>query len=132
MTENTDINIDELQTNFKKLVLSWVKLDDKIRSLNSELKDLKNEKSQFESHILDTMEKLNEDTVILTNGLLKKNVSQSKGALKEDTIQEAIQELTKDADKAYEMTQYIIQKRPVAEKISLKRNIKKIKKVKNI
>lgn len=118
---------EEIEKKFKDMVIQWVKLDDKIRLISNEIKDLKNEKKQYEEYILAVMEKLEEDTVNLSNGQLKRNISQTKGSLKEDIIQEAIQELTKDPDKAYEMTQFIIQKRPANEKISLKRTIQKIK-----
>lgn len=118
--------IDE--TKFKELVISWVSIDDQVRKLSEKMRDLKNEKKQFEEYILAFMEKYEEDTITLHNGLLKRNVSQAKGALKEDIIQDAIKEITKDADKAYEMTKFIMEQRPVSEKVNLKRSIKKDKK----
>lgn len=123
--EVSEENIEDIEKVFKEMVINWVKIDDKIRVINDELKDLKSEKKQFEDYILGVMDKMDEDTVTLSNGLLKKNVSQSKGSIKEELIQEAINEITKDADKAYEMTQYIIQKRPISEKIALKRTIRR-------
>jgi len=123
---NEDSDSNEIQpideNMFKEMVLTWLKLDDKIKAISEEVKELKNEKKQFEDQIIQVMTNKNEDIINFSTGKLKKNVLQSKGALKEDIIQEAITELTKDVDKAYSMTQYIIQKRPISEKISLKRS----------
>lgn len=120
------------ETMFKDMVIAWLKLDDKIKSLNEQAKDLKNEKKQFEDQIIAVMTHKNEETINFSTGKLKKNIIQSKGALKEDIIQEAINELTKDPERAFSMTQYIIKKRPISEKISLKRSNNNISKKKQI
>lgn len=129
MAEDKINEIDEKK--FKEIVIAWVGLDDQIRKANEKIKDMKGEKKQLEEYILEFMEKYEEDTVTLHNGLLKRNVAQSKGALKEDLIQEAINELVKDNDKSYQMTQFIMQKRPINERVSLKRTIKKERKKKD-
>lgn len=126
MSEENEID----EKKFKEIVIAWVALDDQLRKLSEKMRDIRNEKKQFEEYILEFMEKCEEDTVTLHNGLLKRNVAQAKGSLKEDIIQEAIKELTKDNDKAYEMTQFIMGKRPVNERISLKRTVKKEKQTK--
>jgi hypothetical protein len=123
---NLDETEEELKKKFKNMVISWIQLDDKIKLINSELKTIKDEKKQYEDFIISFMDKYNENVITLSNGLLKKNVSQTKGSIKEEMIQEAIEEYTKDLEQAYTITQKIIQKREVNEKISLKRqNIKK-------
>ena len=136
--ENTDLEMnetddteEELKKKFKKIVISWVELDDKIKLINSELKNIKDEKKQYEEFILSFMEKYNENMITLSNGSLKKNISQTKESLKEEMIQEAIQEYTKDIEEAYTITQKIIQKRQINEKVTLKRQTIKKKDVKN-
>lgn len=136
--ENTDLEMnetdeseEELKKKFKKIVISWVELDDKIKLINSELKNIKDEKKQYEEFILSFMEKYNENMITLSNGSLKKNISQTKESLKEEMIQEAIQEYTKDLEEAYTITQKIIQKRQINEKVTLKRQTIKKKDVKN-
>lgn len=126
--ENKDSSSDEeLKKKFKNIVIAWVQLDDKIKTINSELKNMKDEKKQYEDFILDFMEKYNENMITLSNGILKKNVSQTKQSINEEMINEAIEEFTKDAEQAYTITQKIIQKRQVNEKISLKRQVIKKK-----
>ena len=136
--ENTNLEIneseesdEELKKKFKKIVISWVELDDKIKLINSELKNIKDEKKQYEEFILSFMEKYNENMITLSNGSLKKNISQTKESIKEEMIQEAIQEYTKDLEEAYTITQKIIQKRQINEKVTLKRQTIKKKDIKN-
>ena len=136
--ENTNLEIneseesdEELKKKFKKIVVSWVELDDKIKLINSELKNIKDEKKQYEEFILSFMEKYNENMITLSNGSLKKNISHTKESIKEEMIQEAIQEYTKDLEEAYTITQKIIQKRQINEKVTLKRQTIKKKDIKN-
>ena len=136
--ENTNLEMnesdeseEELKKKFKKIVVSWVELDDKIKLINSELKNIKDEKKQYEEFILSFMEKYNENMITLSNGSLKKNISQTKESIKEEMIQEAIQEYTKDLEEAYTITQKIIQKRQINEKVTLKRQTIKKKDIKN-
>jgi hypothetical protein len=116
-----EVSEEELKKKFKNIVISWVHLDDKIKIINSELKNMKDEKKQYEDFILSFMEKYNENMITLSNGILKKSVSQTKQSIKEEMIQEVIEEFTKDMEQAYSITQKIIQKREVNEKVTLKR-----------
>jgi hypothetical protein len=118
---------EEIKKKFKNIVIAWVQLDDKIKVINSELKNMKDEKKQYEEFILSFMEKYNENMITLSNGSLKKNVSQTKESIKEEMIQEAIEEFTKDIEQAYTITQKIIQKRQINEKVTLKRQTNKKK-----
>jgi hypothetical protein len=131
-SENNEKNIieetdEELKKKFKNIVIAWVQLDDKIKVINTELKNMKDEKKQYEDFILGFMEKYNENMITLSNGLLKKNVSQTKESIKEEMIQEAIEEYTKDIEQAYTITQKIIEKRQTNERITLKRQTNKKK-----
>ena len=122
-----EVSEEELKKKFRNIVIAWVQLDDKIKVINSELKNMKDEKKQYEEFILSFMEKYNENMITLSNGSLKKNVSQTKESIKEEMIQEAIEEFTKDIEQAYTITQKIIQKRQINEKITLKRQTNKKK-----
>jgi len=126
--ENKDSSSEEeLKKKFKNIVIAWVQLDDKIKTINSELKNMKDEKKQYEDFILNFMEKYNENMITLSNGILKKNVSQTKQSINEEMINEAIEEFTKDVEQAYTITQKIIEKRQINEKVTLKRQIIKKK-----
>jgi hypothetical protein len=126
-TKESEVSEEELKKKFRNIVISWVQLDDKIKAINSELKNMKDEKKQYEDFILSFMEKYNENMITLSNGILKKNVSQTKQSINEEMINEVIEEFTKDVEQAYTITQKIIQKRQVNERVSLKRQINKKK-----
>jgi hypothetical protein len=114
---------------FRKNVLKWVELDDSVRALkakikeiNEKVKEINHEKEQFEEPIITFLSQVNEDAVMLKDGgKLSKNVSKQKAPLKKEFIHKALIELVKDSTKAMQMTEQIINSRPVTEKVNLKR-----------
>ena len=116
---------------FKEVVVNWVKIDDDIRSLNQKIKDLKDEKKEFEVFILEYMNTINENVINISDGKLRLNRSKTKAPLKEENIQSALLDITKDSNKALELTKYIFQSRPLTERVNLKRTKNRVKKVKN-
>lgn len=109
--------IDDL----KEMILNWLTLDDKAKEVSLSLKDINNEKKQFESYILDYMTKLNKPAIDTTSGKLIKDEKKTKKALKEDIVIGALTEITGDKHKATEFTKIIFDKRPEVENIKLKR-----------
>ena len=114
------MNNNELEQ-FKELVCEWVKLDDIIRVKNAELKEIKNDKKSIEEYILECMNKIDEGVIDISDGKLRLNKTKTKSTLKQSIIQEALTELTKDNIQAQTMTKYILDKRPVVERMNLKR-----------
>jgi F0F1-type ATP synthase membrane subunit b/b' len=105
----------------KEMIINWLSLDDKIKEISVTVKDLNNEKKQFESYILDYMTKLNKPTIDTTSGKLIKDEKKTKKALKEEIVTNALAEITGDKLKAAEFTKYIFDKRPEVDSIKLKR-----------
>ena len=122
--------MEKMTEEFKEWVINWVERDDHIRKLNTELKECKEEKKQFEEAILEHMEAIDENIIGITNGKLRKNKSKSTASLKQDTIKIALAEIINDEAKAIEMTKYIMDKRDTVEKINLKRTFNRGKKEK--
>ena len=119
MSENQDqIKITD---EFKNSVVNWVSIDDKIKELNSKIKELKEEKKEDEVVIIEYLEKYNQDMIDITGGKLKKNVTKTQTPLKKDLISSALNELINDSHKAEEMTDFIFSKRQTKEKINLRR-----------
>jgi hypothetical protein len=114
---------------FRKNVLKWVELDDSVRALkakikeiNEKVKEINHEKEQFEEPIITFLSQVNEDAVMLKDGgKLSKNISKQKAPLKKEFIHKALIELVNDSTKAMQMTEHIINSRPVTEKVNLKR-----------
>lgn len=86
----------EYTEEFKKKVKDYVKNDDRIRELQSELKLLNGAKKNAETEILKHLERLGESNVNITGGKLRINQYESKEGLKEDLIKEALGEKIKD------------------------------------
>ena len=111
----------EVTEEFVEVVKSWVTIDDEIRKKTAEIKELKNERKEFETFILEYMGKINENVISISDGKLRRNKSNTKGGLKQETIQSALLDITQDTSKAMEMTKYIMENRPTTERINLKR-----------
>lgn len=86
----------EYTDEFKKKVKDYVKNDDRIRELQTELKVLNGAKKNAEMEILKHLERLGESNVNITGGKLRINQYESKEGLKEDLIKEALSEKIKD------------------------------------
>ena len=119
--DNDKEDKSKITEEFVEMVKCWVKLDDKIRDLQNKIKLLKNDKKEYESFILEYMDKIDEKVIEISDGKLRQNKSNTKTGLKEQNIQTALFELTKDSNKAFEMTKYIMDKRPSVERVNLKR-----------
>ena len=124
MSDNEDSDYEkqkQITEEFVEVVKNWVKLDDEIRDYTSKIKDLKNERKEFEEFILEYMESINENVIEITGGKLRRNKSNTKTPLKEESIQTALFEITKDNEKSMHMTKYIMENRPSVERVNLKR-----------
>ena len=108
-------------------VKSYVKNDDRIRELQTELRKLNGEKKCAEMDILKHLERLGESNINITGGKLRINQYESKGSLAEDVIREAIQEKIKDPKIIETILEKINEKRVANAKIqvSLKRTFER-------
>jgi len=87
----------------------------------AEIKELKDERKEFEVFILEYMDKVNENVIDISDGKLRRNKSNTKGGLKQEMIQTALLDMTQNTSKAMEMTKYIMDNRPTTERVNLKR-----------
>ena len=121
----------EVTEEFVEVVKSWVSIDNDIRKKMAEIKELKDERKEFEVFILEYMDKINENVISISDGKLRKNKSSTKAGLKQETIQTALLDITQDQSKALEMTKYILDSRPMTERVNLKRTKNRTSKKKN-
>jgi hypothetical protein len=113
---------------FKQSVIEWVKKDDTIRNLNNEMKQIKIEKKELEQNILNFMEETEIDVFEIGDGKLRKSVSKTKGALKQEIIQNSLMHIFKNTHQASSTTKFILDNRPIKETTRLKRTYKRNKK----
>jgi septal ring factor EnvC (AmiA/AmiB activator) len=120
MSENEQ-NENNPQTQYKEMVKSWLETDEKINKLMTTLKELKDEKKQYENYIIDYMDENHNVEVSIPEGKIKKAMLKSKGGFNEKVIITGLAEITKDETKAKDITKVISQKRENKEKIFLKK-----------
>ena len=106
---------------FRNNVLKWVEIDDNIRNIRSRVKELTSEKKQFEENILNYLSQVDEESIVIKDGKLSKNVTKSKAPLKKETIYQSLVQLVGDPIKATSMTDHIINSRPDVQRVNLKR-----------
>jgi hypothetical protein len=111
-------------------VKMYVKNDDRIRELQTELRKLNAEKKAAEMDILKHLERLGESNINITGGKLRINQYESKGSLAEEVVREAISEKIKDPSVIEKIFDKINEKRVANAKIqvSLKRTFERGKK----
>lgn len=91
-------NDDEISNEFKEKVITYLKCDDLIRKKMEEIKELKEKRKPCEEYIIKYLETKDSSFVIVKDGKLIKNKTESKGSLKMDIIKEAIMEGIKGED----------------------------------
>jgi len=116
-------------TQFKIAVKAYVECDNEISDLNSQKKELADEKKQLEEYMIEYMTKNKHEEIMISNGTLHLAITKSKGALKKEYVQDRIGRYT-DTAKAVTITEDIFENRPITEKakIQRKRNKKPKKK----
>jgi hypothetical protein len=118
MTETQDKAVSNKLVNSLK---KWLALDDEVLKLKTHIKELTTEQKEYETIILEEMDKLDEKIIAVSDGKIKKNVVKSKSALKKEYIQKTILDFTKDEGKTKELLENMEKKINITEKIKLTR-----------
>ena len=58
----------------KTFIIEWLSLDDQIKTYRDTIKELTDEKNQYENQILDLMNVLNQDKIQTDKGNIEKNI----------------------------------------------------------
>ena len=119
-SESQDVQQKVTKT-FRNNVLQWIEIDDKIKTFRNKVKELSTEKKEFEEKIITYLTEVEEESIVIKDGKLSKNVTKTKAPLKKETIYQSLVELVGDATKANTMTEHIINSRPDVQRINLKR-----------
>ena len=105
----------------KELIVEWLALDDQIKTYRDAMKDMADEKKQFEAQILEVMGALEQETIITDKGNISRNVKESKAPLTPELIKATLSEILKCTQTADTYTNQIMEKRTIKETVSLKR-----------
>ena len=120
MTE-TDSEKKKVSQEFVITVKKYLQLDDNIKELRDKMKNLNSDKKECEEFILNYLKALDEDVIDIADGRLKRNVSKTQAPLKKDYIQTSLSTIIGDNIKATEITDKILNSRPMVERETLKR-----------
>ena len=120
---NTDEIVEKkkLSPEFVENVKKYLSVDDKLRQLKEETKKLTAEKKNKEEFILNYLQTVDEKTIDVRDGKLRRNISKTQTPLKKETIQIKLTEVLGCSNKATSITDQIIKSRPFVERVTLKR-----------
>lgn len=107
---------------FKEIIKKFMEIDDEVKEKEKELRNLRNQKKPLETIILNYLEKTGEDVVETTSGKLRLKKSETKTALSEEIIQDAISKKIADPSKIKEIMTEVDTARPKTVKVNLKRS----------
>ena len=118
---NDDCSLEEYEfkDDFENQVKTFLKIDDKIKELQKDLKDLNTQKKVAQESIMKHLERLGETNINITGGKLIVNKYGSKGSFKEDIVKDVLLEEIKDKKKVENIFEKIQEIREENSKIQI-------------
>ena len=109
---------------FKKNVKEWISLDNELRLLNEQVKELRDKRNDIHNDIIRYVEtnELGNSTIQLSDGLLKFYNHKTYAPLTYNFLQETLHNILPE-NKVSQIIQYIKDKRQTQTNTSIKRNI---------
>jgi hypothetical protein len=117
----TEVEKKRISPEFVENVKKYLLIDDKIKQLKEESKKLATDKKEREEFILNYLQNIDENVIDVHDGKLRRNISKTTAPLKKETIQNTLNIILGDVNKATMITQEIIKSRPIVERVTLKR-----------
>jgi len=117
----TEVEKKRISPEFVENVKKYLLIDDKIKQLKEESKKLTTDKKEREEFILNYLQNIDENVIDVHDGKLRRNISKTIAPLKKETIQNTLNIILGDINKATMITQEIIKSRPMVERVTLKR-----------
>jgi hypothetical protein len=117
----SEVEKKTISLEFIENVKKYLLIDDKIKQLKEENKKLLTDKKEREGFILNYLQNIDENVIDVHDGKLRRNISKTQAPLKKETIQNTLNIILGDVNKATMITQEIIKSRPIVERVTLKR-----------
>jgi hypothetical protein len=117
----SEVEKKKISHEFIENVKRYLLIDDKIKQLKEENKKLLTDKKEREGFILNYLQNIDENVIDVHDGKLRRNISKTQAPLKKETIQNTLNIILGDTNKATMITQEIIKSRPIVERVTLKR-----------
>lgn len=113
---------------FKKMIIRWLKVDDKMKEYNKEIKELKNEQSQIGEKILLFMKINKKDEIPIKNEKLLRKKIIKKEPINEEYIKNSLLSTLKDISQVDKLITNLMNNRNTEEIYKLNRKTDKPKK----
>jgi hypothetical protein len=103
--------MENFQTNIKK----WVSLDSKLKTLNEQTKEIRNERNDLVNNIFEFVEdnNLSTSTIKISDGKLKFSQNKQTAPITLGFLEECLTEIFHDEEKVSQIMNYIKDKREV-------------------
>ena len=119
----------QITQEFQENVIKYVKYDDLIRRKNDEIKKLKKQKKPCEEYIIKYLDREDINCIEINDGKLRKNKSENKVPLNQETIKDAIGKKITDPEVIKEILK-IMDNRPKKVNVNIKRTLNRRKRTK--
>lgn len=121
VSETSRINRDAITPEFKEHVRRYVEIGDAIKEKQKEIKDLNQRKKESEKFILKQMDLIGVRSFEINGGKLIKNQSETKVAVNNDIIKQAISRKVNDPAILDQILDDMENSRPKKTRVNLKR-----------
>lgn len=127
---STEIEEEEIEVSkeFEEMVIRFVMYDDLIRKKQEELSELKKKRDPCKKLIIDTLEQLDETTIEINGGKLRRNRFESKTPVNVNLVKASLSKFIKNPDGVDKILEDIENSRPKKERIDIKRTFERPRK----
>ena len=116
------IQCDLSPTILKKIIIRWITLDEDIKKISFTLNELKKEKLQIETKILQYMKDNNKTEITTSEGKIKKKISETKESLNETYIRNNLTKLIDNTTIIDQLTSILLNNRNIKLNYKLSNN----------
>tara|TARA_B100001093_G_scaffold488431_1_gene525642 strand:- start:362 stop:724 length:363 start_codon:yes stop_codon:yes gene_type:complete len=102
-------------------IKDWLTLNNKLNSLQKEIKEIRNEKKKLESNLINIMENNNIDEFTINNGKLMYKKTKTKNPINKEYLYKVLETYFKKNPEidSNDVTQFILENRSIRENSSL-------------
>lgn len=125
---NEDSDDEEIPQLFQENVVKYVKIDDMIKKKQAEIRELRKLLKPCEVVILEFLQENKQEMVVITEGKLKSNTTETKAPLTQTIIREALTRKVNNEELIEEILLLMDELRVKRVKVNLKRQADKKKK----
>jgi len=103
----------------------WLEIENKILSLQRELKEVKKNKKQISLDLTDIMKSKNLDSIDVNQGKILYTKNNSKKGINKKFLEDVLNKFYEDNNKAKEICEYILENRETVEKENIRLKLHK-------